>query len=241
MLSSSLIRSGPSFPPPPIVADLLPADGPVGQAWRSGDTGAQAADAPALPPALDVQVATAPEARRRAGALLERRYRWRGYGVAGLPLEPQPRRSTLAVSRQGQVLGTMTVGLDRAAGLSCDRLFAQEIDALRIQGLRLCEFKRLAVDDASPLRPQVLMALFRAAYEHARFEHGVDWALMEVNPRHVGYYRRRFGAKVLGDPRIHPDVGAPAVLLALDLAALERRAAACAAGVRLSRRLLPSG
>jgi hypothetical protein len=40
---------------------------------------------------------------------------------------------------------------------------------------------------------------------------------LEVNPRHVGFYRRLAGGRALAGPRSHDGVGAPAVLMALDL------------------------
>jgi hypothetical protein len=41
--------------------------------------------------------------------------------------------------------------------------------------------------------------------------------VIEVNPRHVAYYRRMLGATVLEKERMNARVNAPAVLLLLDL------------------------
>jgi hypothetical protein len=188
--------------------------------------------------AVRIAVADSPALRRDAAALLERRYRWRGYGVVGLPTEPQPRRCTFTALAGDEVIGTLTVGLDRAGGLACDALFGTEVDALRLQGLHVCEFKRLAVDGDHADRSEALTRLFHSAFTHARFRHRVDVVLTEVNPRHVDYYAQRFGARVLARPRRHAGVGAPAVLLMLDLAALQVTAERLASAVDMPRRVL---
>jgi hypothetical protein len=67
----------------------------------------------------------------------------------------------------------------------------------------------------------VLTALFHAAYAIGRLEGGCDTLVAEVNPRHVGHYRRQYGAQVVVGPRHHPQVGAPAVLLRMSMARLD--------------------
>lgn len=67
----------------------------------------------------------------------------------------------------------------------------------------------------------VLTALFHAAYAIGRLEGGCDMLVAEVNPRHVGHYRRQYGAQVVAGPRHHPQVGAPSVLLQMSMARLD--------------------
>jgi hypothetical protein len=52
---------------------------------------------------------------------------------------------------------------------------------------------------------------------------GVTDVVVEVNPRHVGFYRRAFGFQPMSDVRTCERVNAPAVLLRLDVAELEGR------------------
>jgi hypothetical protein len=52
---------------------------------------------------------------------------------------------------------------------------------------------------------------------------GVTDAVVEVNPRHAGFYQRAFGFKSCSDVRTCERVNAPAVLLRLDVAELEER------------------
>jgi hypothetical protein len=107
------------------------------------------------------------------------------------------------------------VGLDGLDGMSSAEAFAPEIDALRAAGRRVCEFTKLAVDpDAGTKR--VLAALFHVAYLVAHRMRGYDTLVMEVNPRHVRYYKGMLGAKVLGPERLNRSVNAPAVLLSIE-------------------------
>ncbi|MDO8418972.1 MAG: long-chain N-acyl amino acid synthase [Rubrivivax sp.] len=168
-------------------------------------------------PAFTIHTADTQDRRRDASRLIRQRYSWRGYRNVTLPLEQRAQRYTLTAVDRSQVLGTITVGLDGPEGLNCDDLFRDEVSALRAEGLRLCEFTRLAVDAATQSR-QVLAALFHAAYLVAYRIGGFDRLLIEVNPRHVRVYERMFGACVVGAQRHHPGVDAPAVLLSLDLA-----------------------
>jgi hypothetical protein len=114
------------------------------------------------------------------------------------------------------------VGFDSARGLNCEASFSQEVQALRAEGQRLCEFTKLAVQ-AEQASAQVLAALFHVAFLAARKLHRVDLVLLEVNPRHVRYYQRVLGAEVLCQARNNARVDAPAVLLTLPSSHIRRQ------------------
>ncbi len=157
------------------------------------------------------------DSHRRAQGLVDRRYRWRGYGAAPLPPVMHPWRRTFTATREQRVLGTLTVAMDGPEGLNCERLFATEVAALRAKRARVCEFTRLAVDADAQESAQALDALFATAYTVACNDFGADTLLIEVNPRHVRYYMRRFAGQLLAQPRPHPGIGAPSALLQFDL------------------------
>jgi hypothetical protein len=131
-----------------------------------------------------------------------------------LPVDQTANRITLTAVEDGATIGTITVGLDGPEGMNCDDVFAAEVGALRAQGQRLCEFTKLAVDPASGTK-RVLAALFHVAYVVAHRLRGFDTLVMEVNPRHVRYYERMLGARVIGEERLNRSVNAPAVLLSI--------------------------
>ena len=149
-------------------------------------------------------------ARCVTGELVQRRYAERGYD---LPLAvPDPSLYTVAAYEQGQLAGTVSIRLDSERGLYADDLYPIEVESLRSQGLRLCEFTRLAVD-SNNLSRTVLASLFHSAYLYAHRLRNVDAAVIEVNPRHVPFYMRALNFKLFGPERHNDRVDAPAVLL----------------------------
>ena len=152
--------------------------------------------------------------RRAADSLLKERYAWRGYHAVSLPSDQTVNRITLSAVEQDETIGTITVALDGPEGLSAEDAFSEELEALRADGQRVCEFTKLAIDPISGSK-RVLAALFHVAYIVAHQMRGYDALVMEVNPRHVRYYQRMLGARVLGEQRLNRLVNAPAVLLSI--------------------------
>lgn len=144
--------------------------------------------------------------------------------MSSLPAAQTSNRITLTATENNVTIGTITVGLDGPEGMNCEDEFEAEIAGLRSKNLRLCEFTKLATDpDCSTKR--VLAALFHVAYIVAHRIRRYDMLLMEVNPRHVRYYERMLGARVLGHERTNKSVNAPAVLLALPFSHIQEQVA----------------
>lgn len=162
-----------------------------------------------------VRLANTEERRSSASYLIQRRYAWRGYAVDEQP-RPAPSRITVAAHDQNGTAGTVTVGLDSPDGMFVDGLYADEAKRLRDNGRKLAEFTKLAIDDNVHSKP-LLAALFHIAFIYARRIHRCSDLLIEVNPRHQGFYRRMLGFELLGSMRGDPRIGAPALLLRLCL------------------------
>ena len=97
-----------------------------------------------------IRLANSEGRRSTASYLIERRYAWRGYDVSSTSSasEPTPNVITLAAFDQDALVATLSVGTDSPAGLVVERLYPDEVSALRsTEGVRLCEFTRLAVDN----------------------------------------------------------------------------------------------
>ena len=163
-----------------------------------------------------IRLANSEGRRESASLLIKKMYNWRGYDTAGLN-EESPNRITLMADTNGVSIGTLTIGLDSPNGLLVDQLYHDEIETLRSAGAAVCEFTKLAVDEALQSK-QVLAALFQLAYIYAHRIHGASDVVIEVNPRHVIFYRRMLGFEPLGETRMCPRVHAPAVLLHLSMA-----------------------
>ncbi|KQZ28041.1 long-chain N-acyl amino acid synthase [Duganella sp. Root1480D1] len=162
-----------------------------------------------------IRLANSAGKREAASVLLQKMYGWRGYEVD--PNAPhQPNRITLAADSLGETVATMSLCLDDPViGLPADENFSDILSALRAQGRQLCEPARLAIDRNVNMR--VFAALIHISYVYAHNLHGCTDYVIEVNPRHVRFYKRMLGFHDAAPERHCSRVGAPAVLLRLDL------------------------
>ncbi|SFU47256.1 N-acyl amino acid synthase FeeM domain-containing protein [Nitrosospira multiformis] len=152
--------------------------------------------------------------REAASLLVKKKYSWRGYSVTP-PLVMEPNRITLAAETEGRTVGTITLCVDGDGGLPADENFQDKLDELRMQGRKLSEPSRLAIDDNVPQR--VFASLLHISYIYSRNIFGLtDW-VAEVNPRHTMFYKKMLGFCALGEGRTCTRVNAPAVLLTLRL------------------------
>ena len=170
-------------------------------------------------------VAQAKDQLDEAGRLVSERYAWRGYltrSASACPSAKHPSAVTLIARAGGATVGTMTVGLDGPGGLSVDESYGEQVSAARSQGRRVCELTRLALAKQANTKT-VLSSLFALAYGIASALHDVTDVFIEVNPRHVGFYRRVFGFATAAGERMCQRVHAPAVLLYASVDELEAR------------------
>lgn len=166
--------------------------------------------------------ATLPE-RLEAADLVRERYEWRGYVTKSIKadaLDASHLATTLIARQRGLVIGTMTLGFDSPSGLWIDHTYPEELARARARGRTVCELTRLAVTPNSDSR-KVLSSLFALAFQVGRVERAVTDLFIEVNPRHVPVYKRLFGFVAASDVRVCGRVKAPAVLLHLDVEALD--------------------
>ena len=175
-------------------------------------------DARTLDPGLEVgmfkiRLAAEKGTRREADSFVAKRYASRGYRIS--PVLAASNVNTFAAYDGGRLAGTVSLCLDSKEGLNADLIYRNEIDSLRVVGYRVCEFTRLAVG-TSPRSQPVLGGLFHTAYLFA-LNRGFDYVVIEVNPRHVGYYKHSLGFSVIGEERRNPRVNAPAVLMGISL------------------------
>ena len=123
---------------------------------------------------------------------------------------------TLQAGSGESIFGTLTIGFDFERGLAADALYRKEIDAYRNAGAHVCELTRLAIDPEHGSK-EVLGALFHLAYIFGGLLCGATDVFIEVNPRHVAFYRRMLHFRQGGELKLCERVNAPAVLLHLDV------------------------
>jgi hypothetical protein len=166
---------------------------------------------------FDIRAADSHSCRGQASELVSRMYARRGYETSSAPVPSHPKRRTFLVKDGNEVMGTLTINVGAESNpLKVEECFAPEVAKLKAQDLKLCEYTRLAMTSKSQ-SPRVLAALFHVAHIFAHLKMGVDKLLIEVNPRHVRYYKTMLGFKPQAEVRHNPRVNADAVLLSLDL------------------------
>jgi hypothetical protein len=195
-------------------------DPPWATLWRGANGGA---DADGLPSVISTIAITERE-HRVAQALVSDRYAWRGYGTSSVAdvASADHHEVTLLAWSAGDAVGTMTMSFDKGRGLPADLTFRKELAAVRRGGRVVTEFTRFAVSSEADSKATI-SGLFDLSYVIGRKMLGVTDVVVEVNPRHVGFYRRAFGFRPISDVRNCERVNAPAVLLRLDVAELEAR------------------
>ncbi len=159
--------------------------------------------------------------------LVERRYGDRGLTVSRERYSSRNQDGDIVcTARDGdRIVGTLSVRFDNGGGLHADLLFGEELAEWREQGITLCEFGGLAVDKHSHDPKRVLAQIFHLGYLHAHRRARCERLVIEVNPRHVPFYRRCLGLIPHTASRHNPRVEAPAVLMSIDLATVREQIA----------------
>lgn len=175
---------------------------------------------PAAKEGFRTRVAMRAEQLHAAEQLVRRRYAWRGYQMSAAQIaesaEIERRRVTLLAENRGKLVGTLTVQPDSPQGLLAELTYGTEIQGLRRVGHCLGEVVKLAVEESGQSRA-ALDALVHAAYLVSRVAYGRSHVVIEVNPRHVRFYEKAIGFVVAAAERVCARVGAPSVLMELDL------------------------
>lgn len=162
---------------------------------------------------IGVHVAASDAERAACRALVTRAYAERGYLTNAVDAALDHTHTViLGAWLDHRLAATLTLRRDSSAGLLADTLYPEEMRFLRRAGASVCEFSRLAVEPELSSRA-LLEALFSRSYDYAHNVFGCSDAVIEINPRHAGFYSRRFGYSRIGDERLCPRVDAPAVLM----------------------------
>lgn len=154
-----------------------------------------------------------------AGDLVNNRYRSRGYGdLHAIPSDAH--HATFVAEVDDRVVGTITLAVDSDDGLAIDDTFPEAVGAYREKpGARICELTRLAFDESIRC-PEVMAGLFHMAYIYGTSTSDCTDLLIEVNPRHVQFYKRMLGFETIGGLEVNRSVMAPSQLMGVSVAAI---------------------
>ena len=112
------------------------------------------------------------------------------------------------------VAGSVTIVFDGTAKLPAEKIYRDEIKALRDQGHRMAELSRLVVSPEYRNSKEILVLLFNYAAVYIRHVKRYNGLSIQVNPRHKNYYKSLLNFDEVGGLKPCPQVqNAPAVLL----------------------------
>ena len=183
-------------------------------------------------PEFVMKVANQPSERRQAFELCHDVY----YRAGLITVDPSGMRvmrhhlaeatSVLIARSHQKVVFTVTLVGDGEYGLPMESLFADEVEQMRAQGVRLAEVSCLASSiDSENKRERFdsLVKMISLLIQSAR-RRGIDRLLLAVHPKHAKAYERLFGCVRCSDVKSYAAVrGNPAVLCMHDFADLDQK------------------
>ncbi len=130
----------------------------------------------------------------------------------------------MVLKRGDEVEFTVTLVRDGVHGVPADSLFADKIDQMRAEGIRVAEVSCMAGicgDNNKKRRFETLVKMISLTGQAAR-RRGIDRLLLAVHPRHAKIYQRLFGCVPCSDVREYAAVeDNPAILCMHDFAQLD--------------------
>jgi hypothetical protein len=116
------------------------------------------------------------------------------------------------------IAGSVTLVFDGSSKLPAEKIYGEEIKALRNSGNKMVELSRLVISPDYRNSKDILVLLFNYlaiyTYHVKKYSHLV----VEVNPRHKNYYKSLLCFEEIGSEKPCPSVqNAPANLLCLPL------------------------
>lgn len=117
-------------------------------------------------------------------------------------------------NNKNEIIGSMSLYYDNGKLLPADTIFNEELHSLRCQGVKFAEVSRFVVRQDYQHQKEILITLINTIFIHAFRIMKIDEFVIEVNPRHVDYYKKLLGFVQFGNVKECPRVNnAPAVLL----------------------------
>jgi hypothetical protein len=156
--------------------------------------------------------------RHRADALVRRVYTVQGFGDHGL----HELGDTFIVRSGRHMIGTLSLVVDGPDGLPSDGIFRTELSRLRAAGARLCELTRFAIDTQAP-SARIFNDLFGEIHRHGIKTYDCTDLVIQADPRHGCFYRRRLGFKPLGPVVNNPYYDLTVQLMRIHVSELTRR------------------
>jgi len=172
---------------------------------------------------VSIRVARTEMERLQAKTLVQRMYSLRGFKCENIVLDSPQSTMLVAEKERGGIIGTVTIHRDSPEeGLHSDDGYKWEIDSLRLNGRKLCEFNGLAMDpDVNSKR--LLARLFHVAMIYPAEMFGITDCIIEVSYSHAKFYERQLGFKRIAEGRACRRVDSVGALLHAEFSSLEEK------------------
>ena len=141
--------------------------------------------------------------------------------VRVIPHHALPSTEVLIAAEGNKILGTLSIVGDGELGLPMETIYAEEVEQLRRQRLRIAEVSCLAEGQDESSQSFSMISRLMAMTAQCASRRGIDQLLIAVHPRHVKFYERFLAFEVIGGQRTYVSVcDHPAVAMAMDLKSL---------------------
>lgn len=116
--------------------------------------------------------------------------------------------------KQKNIAGSVTIVFDVNSRLPAEKIYREELKALRDSGTKMAELSRLVISPDYRNSKDILVLLFNYATIFIRQVKHYNSLSIQVNPRHKNYYKSILNFDEVGGLKACPQVqNAPAVLL----------------------------
>ena len=124
----------------------------------------------------------------------------------------------MVLDKQKNIVGSVTLVFDGSSRLPAEKIYGEELRALRKQNEKIVEISRLVIDPQYRNSKEILVLLFNSLYIYSYFVKNYTCLAIEVNPRHTAYYQALLNFRTIGAEKPCPTVqSAPAILMYVPL------------------------
>lgn len=172
---------------------------------------------------LTIKVANTLEEREEVFKLTYKIYRQKGFAKERederliFPYDTHPETVILVVKDENDlIVGSTTLVFNKNGQIPAEKMYKQEINALKKDEKYSTEFCRLVVHPEYRNAKDILLLLFNYAAIYIYHVKQYSCITIEVNPKHKAYYKRLLSFDEIGTEKECPHVeNAPSVLLCL--------------------------
>lgn len=135
------------------------------------------------------------------------------------PYDADPDTLILMVKdSNNKIIASVSLVFDGLSKLPAEKIYSDELKVLKRKNEKIAEISRLVIDPNYRNSKEILVLLFNYLYIYTDYIKQYTCLAIEVNPKHIAYYKALLNFKEIGSEKLCPIVqSAPAILLYLSL------------------------